>query len=217
MIEIEIPIAADRRAYDPDGRLSVTGCTITAAQVNPYLGHEIPEFEALGLDPDRIYYLYRDAAALKTAVPLFDGIPLLIEHAPVTAADPKQQLVVGTVRDSAWRNNKVVATLSVWNQEAIDGIKSNARRDLSCGYRYTPRMTPGTTPNGETFDGRMLDIVPNHCALVDTGRVSGAMVADARPQLTGDNILASIAADRARVRRAQENTVLGRLGYYRLP
>ena len=35
------------------------------------------------------------------------------------------------------------AALSVWRQEAIDLIESEERRQISCGYGYTPEMTPG--------------------------------------------------------------------------
>jgi hypothetical protein len=180
-IEIEIPAqvwAFDRRTVDPDGRMTITDCVISAAQVNPYLGREIPDTAGLRLDPDRVYMLYRDPAALKAAVPKFNGMPLLIEHAGVSAGDPKQHLVVGAVRDARWEDGKVMGTLTVWAQEAIRGIETNMQRDLSAGYRYVPKMTPGTTPQGEAFDGRMVSIDPNHVALVPQGRVNGAQVGD---------------------------------------
>lgn len=219
-LEIEIPdsrpLALDRRSYDPDGRLTVTGCVISAAQVNPYIGREIPDGDTLGLDPDRMYNLYRDPAALKAATKLFDGVPLLIDHAAVSAADPKQLLVVGTVRDCEWRDGKVSGTLNVWDADAIRGIESNLQRDLSAGYRYVCKMTPGRTADGEEFDGRMVSIIPNHVALVTQGRVFGAMVGDAAPRRAG-SVLELIEAERERTRASRENSVLGRLGYYRLP
>jgi len=223
-IDIEIPsdrqrLALDRRTYDVDGRLAVTDCVISAAQINPYLGREIAEAEALGLDPEKLYMLYRDPAALKAAVPKFDGIPLLIDHAPVSALDPKRQLIVGTVSDCRWSDDKVIGTVNVWDAEAIRGIESNIQRDLSAGYRYTARMTPGTV-NGEKFDGRMLDIVPNHVALVTQGRVSGAMVGDSalNARRYALDTVQQIAAERDRAHRARENSPLGRAvrGYYRL-
>jgi len=180
-IEIEIEsggLACDRRTIDPDGRLTVTDCVISAAQCNTYLGHEIPGYDVLGLNPDRVYDLYRDAEALKAAVPLFNGIPLLADHALVSAADPKQHLVVGSVSACRWDNGRVLGTVSVWVEDAIKGIEQNIRKDLSAGYRYEPRMTPGTSPNGERYDGRMVSIEPQHVALVNIGRVAGAAVGD---------------------------------------
>lgn len=182
-LEIEIPsdglLALDRRTFDADGRLVVTGCTLTAAQVNPYLGKEVPDFDKLGLDPEAVYQFYRDPQALRDAVPLFEGQPLMIDHVAVSAAEPHQQMIVGTVRDCEWRDGKVIGTLNVWDAGAIRDIETNARRDLSVGYYYRPVMKAGTAPSGEAFDGRMVDLRPNHVALVSQGRVAGAMVADA--------------------------------------
>jgi hypothetical protein len=40
-------------------------------------------------------------------------------------------------------------------------------------------MTPGTSPEGEKYDGRMTQIVANHIALVEAGRAGpDVMVAD---------------------------------------
>jgi hypothetical protein len=181
-IEVEIPqrgLALDKRTVSPHGVLTVTDCVISASQVNPYVGREIPDYEKLGLNADSIYSLYRCPKALRAAVSAFNGIPLLIEHASVTPADPKPQMIAGTVSDCRWDNGRVVGTVSIWTDTAIQGIESNLRRDLSAGYNYRPVMGPGTTPDGERFDLRMADIVPQHVALVETGRVSGAMVGDA--------------------------------------
>ena len=71
--------------------------------------------------------------------------------------------------------------VSVWEESAIRGIESRVRRDLSAGYRYVAKMTPGVTPEGKEFAGRMLSIEPNHVALVVEGRVTGAMVGDSVP------------------------------------
>jgi hypothetical protein len=41
--------------------------------------------------------------------------------------------------DGAYLNN----SLSVWKRNAIDGVRSNRKRELSGGYQYTPVMEPG--------------------------------------------------------------------------
>jgi hypothetical protein len=182
-IEIELderPLAFDRRSIDSDGRMTATNCVLTRANVCPYVGREINEYERLGLDPDRTYQLYRDAAALKAAASSLNGKPLLLEHTPVSAADPKQWLTVGTVSDCRWEEpDRIVGTVSVWNEDAIRAIESGALKDLSCAYRYKAVMTPGVSPSGEPFDGRMVGPLEwNHLALCDIGRVDGAMVGD---------------------------------------
>jgi uncharacterized protein len=183
-LDIELPTrgpAWDKRTVSPHGVLTVTDCVISDSQVNSYVGREIPGCEALGLDPQKIYQLYRCPKALKAAVAKFNGIPLLIDHASVTPADPKPQMIAGAVSDCRWDNGRVLGTVSLWTDTAIQGVESNLRRDLSAGYNYKPVLGAGTTPDGERFDLRMTDIEPQHVALVETGRVSGAMVGDALP------------------------------------
>jgi uncharacterized protein len=184
-LEIEItherPLALDKRSFDSDGRLTATECVLTRANVCPYVGREIIDYGQLGLEPDRIYNLYRDAGALKSAASSLNGKPLLLEHTAVSAADPKQWLTVGTVSDCRWEApDRIVGTVSVWNADAIRAIESGALKDLSCAYRYKAVMTSGVSPSGEPFDGRMVGPIEwNHISLVDMGRVRGAMVGDA--------------------------------------
>jgi hypothetical protein len=61
-------LAFDRlsvRTYDQDGRLHVAITPISKANICPYLGHEIPEGEILGLDErvrwHRVARLSRDS------------------------------------------------------------------------------------------------------------------------------------------------------------
>jgi hypothetical protein len=187
-LEIEIDrgpaLAMDRRTVDRDGRMSVTDCVLTSASVCPYVGREIPDWEKFGLSPDKVYRLYRDPVALEAAVDLFNAQPLLLDHVAVSAEQPQQQMIVGTIGDARWSENKVIGTVTVWDAEAIRGIESNVRRDISCGYYYVPDMTPGRTPSGEQFDGIMRGpLAINHIALCETGRVPGAMVSDSYAEL----------------------------------
>jgi uncharacterized protein len=174
-------LAFDRRMETIDGHLVVTGCHITKANVCPYLGAEIPNSEALGLDPGKIYMLYRDAAELQAAVKTYDRIQLLMQHVAVHADAPQQFLTVGTISNPKYTHPFLSADITVWAREGIDAIESGKQRELSCGYRYVPDMTPGTSPEGEKYDGRMTQIVANHIALVEAGRAGpDVMVADAQ-------------------------------------
>ena len=176
-------LAFDRRMETIDGHLVVTDCNISKANVCPYLGAEIPNSEALGLEPSKIYMLYRDAAELKAAEKTYDRIPLMMTHVAVHADAPQQFLVAGTVSNVRFSHPYLKADLTVWTREGIEAIESGAQRELSCGYRYVPDMTPGTSPEGVKYDGRMTQIVANHLALVEAGRAGpDVMVADAMLQ-----------------------------------
>ncbi len=163
-------LAADRRMETIDGHLHVYECNITKANVCPYLGAEIPNSEALGLDPQKIYMLYRDAAEIEAAIKTYDRVPLLMQHVAVSADKPQQFLTVGTSSNARFSYPYAKADLTVWTREGIDAIESGAQRELSCGYHYVPSMEQGTSPAGEKYDGRMTQIVCNHIALVEAGR-----------------------------------------------
>lgn len=169
-------LAADTLAYDRsarskdiDGRLHVRDCRISKANICPYLGAEIPGADALGLDRERVYQLYRDAGALEKAVPGFERIPLMMHHISTTAENPQKDTIIGTVSNVRWQAPYVVADLTVWDAEGIEAIESERQQELSPGYRYTPVMVAGQL-EGKPYDGRMESIIPNHLAIVDTGR-----------------------------------------------
>jgi hypothetical protein len=176
-------LATDRRMETIDGILHVYECNITKANVCPYLGAEIPGSEALGLDPTKIYMLYRDASELQAAVKSYDRIQLLLMHVAVNPDAPQQFITVGTASNARFAHPYVKADLAVWTREGIDAIGTpenpGKQRELSCGYHYKPDMTPGTSPEGEKYDGRMTQIIANHIALVEAGRAGpDVMVAD---------------------------------------
>jgi hypothetical protein len=138
--------------------------------VCPYSGSEIPNGAALGLDPTKIYMLYRHPAELEAAAATFENKQLMIQHVGVTAEAPQEWLTVGVVSGVYWQSPYLKARLSVWNQKGIDVIESRAQQELSSGYRYVADMTPGIV-DGVHYDGIMRNIRGNHVALVSEGRV----------------------------------------------
>lgn len=179
-------LAFDRasvRSFDKVGRLQVTKSNISKANVCPYFGREIPNHEALGLDPDKIYRLWRHPDELKKAAATFNNIPLLNIHIPDFPGDPPRESRVGVTHSSAEFDGTYLTNgLSVWDNSAIAGIETEEQEELSSSYQYVADMTTGTTPSGEVYDGIMRDIVGNHVALVETGRAgSDVLVADSLP------------------------------------
>lgn len=169
------------RSFDADGRLHVAVANISKAAVNDYLGSEIPDAERLGLDPARLYRLYRDPDELAKGARTFNNLPLLSRHVPVDVADHRPDLVCGsTGTDARFVAPFLQNSLVIWTAAAIDGVESGNRRELSAAYRYRPVMESGTA-DGERFDGRMTDIVGNHVAIVAEGRAGAdVVVGDAR-------------------------------------
>lgn len=174
-----LTLALDRdsvREKDRDGRLRVATTNISKANVCPYRGKEIPGWQKLGLEPDRIYNLLRHPDELRKAAPSLNGVPLLRNHVPVNADDHRPSEVIGSLgTDADFDGTYLKNSLFVNAQDAIDGIESGKKRELSAGYHYTPDMTAGNF-NGNAFDGVMRDIVFNHVALVEDGRAGPDVV-----------------------------------------
>ena len=172
-------IAFDRasvRTIDVDGRLHVATSHLTMEQVADYIGSEIPGWQELGLDPHRVYSLYRPAAEIEKAASSFNKIPVLSQHVPVTADNPRPELVMGTTGEQAeFHAPYLDNSLVIWSQEGIDLIESGRAKQLSCAYRYTPVLKRGTF-NGQPYDIVMTDLKANHVALVATGRAGPTVV-----------------------------------------
>lgn len=181
---IDEGLAMDRsmRSFDRNGHLIVERTIITKAAVNQYFGREVPNYESLGLEPEKIYNLLRAPEELKKALQSFKGVQLLIKHTPVSADDPHNDLTVGSVgTDIEVEGNDVYASLRVFDKYAIELIESGKLQELSAGYSYTADMTPGEF-NGLPYDGVMRNIHGNHVALVERGRIGrDAIISDSLP------------------------------------
>lgn len=206
-----ILLAMDRatvRRVDANGFLHVERSNISKANVCPYYGREVPGWEELGLNPERVYQFYRDPDEIARAAASFNNLPILSQHVPISSDDLPQDLIVGsTGTDAAMDGPYLTNSLVIYEQGAIDGIELNRKRELSSAYRWRPDMTAGRTPDGLFFDGVMRDIIGNHVALVFEGRagpdvlvgdeamklksrtalmISGAVAAAVRPLLAKD-------------------------------
>lgn len=172
-------IAMDResvRKKTRDGRLEVSKTNISKANVCPYRGAEIPGWEALGLEKDRVYNLLRDPEELAKAAPTLNGVQLLIKHIPVNAEDHRPNETVGSLgTDAEFDGEYLTNSLFVNAKHAIDAIETGKQQELSAGYHYKPDMTPGNF-RGTAYDGVMRDIVFNHVALVEDGRAGPDVV-----------------------------------------
>lgn len=175
---------ASARHYDDNGFLIVDSTVITKAAVNPYYGKEIPDYESLGLNPEKVYNMLRDPAELEKGMHTLGEKQLLIKHIFVSADEPQKESIAGTIGSNLEMvGNDVKGSLTVWDKEAINLIESGKLAELSASYFYDPVMKSGTF-NGQPYDGIMTNIRGNHVALVERGRIGrDALVADALPKL----------------------------------
>lgn len=177
------------RSYDDNNHLIVNSTIITKAAVNPYYGSEIPDYERLGLDPNKVYNMLRDPEELKKGMHTLGEKQLLLKHIFVSAEDPQKESIAGTIGSNLEMvGDDVKGSLTVWDKEAINLIESGKLAELSASYFYDPVMESGTF-KGQPYDGIMTNIRGNHVALVERGRIGrDALVADALPKLMEFNM-----------------------------
>ena len=192
MIEKIALDAQSKRTYDENGFLHVSISPLTRVQVAPYRGCEIPGWQELGLEPERVYRGYRPASELSKpeTIESVNGIPIQLAHHMDYADNPAKNTRVGsTGTDGAFHEPFLTNSLHIQDKNAIDRINDGSMRELSLAYRYKPVFTPGETPDGEKYDFVMTDISANHLALVDEGRAGHeVLVYDSKGGFMADNV-----------------------------
>ena len=167
------------REIDPNGFLRVEMSNITKAQIRPYLGREIPSYKDFNLDPNKVYNVLCPKEELEKAAKTFNNLPLTREHIEVDVDDVPKEKIVGSLGDHATVDGGYLKNnLIIYDKKDIDLVLSGKKKELSCGYRYTPVQESGEY-EGQHYDFKMTDIVGNHVALVKQGRAGrDVMVAD---------------------------------------
>ena len=194
-------LAFDRgsvREKDRNGFLHVKMSPLTRVQVAPYYGREIPGFEELGLERDKIYYGYRPEEELKkeSTINSVNGIPIQLRHHADFADNPAKETRIGaTGTEATYKSPFLMNSLHFFDKKAIDLIESDAMKELSLAYRYKPDFKSSGEINGQKYDFTMRDLSGNHLALVEKGRAGReVLVYDENPNSQG-GIMDNLALD----------------------
>lgn len=172
------------RAYDDYGRMNITQCNISKECVSPYRGSSLPGWRVLGLNPDRLYYIYRPAEELIRAADSFNNVPVTIEHPnQLDTPDTPQERVGTTGTDTRFEAPYLVTSMKLWDKDAIEGVENSTRRELSIFPSFFDLdMTPGEFM-GQAYDGVARNISGNSVALTIKGRVGAeCAVGDSQDQ-----------------------------------
>jgi hypothetical protein len=143
------------RSFDADGRMRVKDCILSTAEINPYFGKEVVDHERLGLDPNKVYELYRDPKELghPDALASGEGVPLMIKHIAQTAEEPRKEYIGGSIHSLRFDGKHLRGDLLVMDGKAIELIESGELADISMGYRYEP-VKYANTVDGKPYDIR---------------------------------------------------------------
>lgn len=174
---------ASSREYDRNGYLRIAQNHITKEQVAPYYGREIPGFEALDLDPEKIYYGYRPWEEIVKAADTFNGVPLLIVHKLDSADNPLKEERIGSVGTTPVLNRPYLDNAFTFTDKSgIAVIEDGSQKEVSAGYFFTPDFSKPGEFEGVHYDFIFTDITGNHVTVVPEGRCGPDVhVQDAMP------------------------------------
>lgn len=158
------------RTIDNNGYMHVDVSNLTKEQVVPYRGDTIPGYKELGLDPEKIYQIYRPGDEIEKAADSFNGLPLMLDHWDMDAEHIPKDMVVGSLgTDARYEAPYLKNSLIVTDSNAIKAIENGSYAELSASYACDIDMTGGMF-DGKSYDGIMRNIKGNHVALVPEGR-----------------------------------------------
>lgn len=175
--------APSQRRKDENGFMHVNASHITKEQVVKYYGREIPGWQELKLDPERLYNVYRPADEIEKAAPTFDGLPLLLQHHLESADEPQKAFRVGSISRPVWNAPYLDCDLHITDGAAIDAIEHGDFKEISAAYLYDPVLERGSF-DGDDYEIVMRNLRGNHVALVEKGRAGAdVVVADSAPRI----------------------------------
>ena len=166
-----------------EGYLLCEGVALARTGTQIYLPDEVMgEVEA---GKDGIVRIQRDEDVVfhPNTIASFNGKPFTIDH-PDEGVDPSNwnDLTAGIImnprRGEGLEDDLMIGDILVTKKEAIDMITDGGIREISCGYDADyEQIEPGR--------GRQVNIVGNHCALVQAGRAgSRCAIKDRRPNMS---------------------------------
>ena len=125
-----------------------------------------------GLEPDKLYPVYRPASELERAAESFEDIPFFEDHEMVgenthTKYDDKP--AQGVVGRTFFDGGMLKGNLKIFSEKLKDAIK-RGKKELSLGYRCEYERRSGDFM-GKAYEFIQKNLIGNHLALVDEGRM----------------------------------------------
>lgn len=141
--------------------------------IQTYLGAEVDPDGSLGLRDKAAVRVYRPESEVFStdSMASYAAAPFTIDH-PTTPVDSSnwRDLGVGEVNGDVVRDGGFVRVpVIVRDAVAVEKVRTT-HKQLSMGYSCTLDATPGTTPEGQTYDAVQRQIRINHIAAVPAAR-----------------------------------------------
>lgn len=161
------------RIYDINQYMEIKGNPISKVGIFPYSGSQIDPNGEKGLEPNKIYNVYRPEEELNNLATLesFKLVPWIDEHEMLGYGEegltaPEKKGVYGTIGEDVYFDYPYLrANIKAFSKKLIE----NDKKDLSIGYRCEYDIQSGTF-EGQRYDAIQRNIRGNHIALVKEGR-----------------------------------------------
>ncbi|MGA7537417.1 MAG: DUF2213 domain-containing protein [Steroidobacteraceae bacterium] len=185
--------ALDKREYDSNDWYTVSDNPLSKVGVYPYSGRAIDPDGTLGLDPQKLYGVYRSAEELgnEETIKSFKLMPWTDDHPNALLGAAEEGLVPADAKgvhgvigeDVHFDGDTLYGNIKVFS-EALARKIAAGKRELSCGYRCDFLPQEGVF-NGEPYQFVQRNLRGNHVASVDKGRMgSDVRVLDAAERFT---------------------------------
>jgi hypothetical protein len=164
------------RNEDDNGYIEIKNNPISKIGVFEYSGVQIDPDGTRGLEPTRIYKVYRPPEELADldCIESFKLVPWIDDHAMLGSYEegltpPEYKGIDGvTGEDVRFENGYLLSNIKIFS-EKLKKLVANDKKELSIGYRCIYDSQSGIY-NGEKYDFIQRKIRGNHLALVDEGR-----------------------------------------------
>jgi len=167
------------KEVDINGFWLIESNPVTKEGVFPYTGAQIDFSGTFGLEPGKIYNVYRPASELfrDETLKSFNGVPFIEEHEMIgdgcTEYDnrPAGGVLFNSVSDPA--TGTMIGDFRIFSEELKQSIEGG-KKEISLGYRCRYEPERGIF-KGQPYDFVQRDITGNHIALVDKGRMGASV------------------------------------------
>lgn len=170
-----------KSSIDQNGFRRQEANPVSMVGVFPYTGEQIDYDGALGLEPKKIYWVFRGPEELfnPEAIKSFNGLPIRVGHvmlgrgfAPVD--EESADGCIFNVRQSLDMPEYLIAEFCIYTDRMQEILNKGKIKELSLGYRcqYVPCIG---SYNGKPYEFKQVNLRGNHLALVEHGRCGSSV------------------------------------------
>lgn len=183
-----------KSSIDQNGFRRQEANPVSMVGVFPYTGEQIDYDGALGLDPKKIYWVFRGPEELfnPEALASFNGIPIRVGHIMLgkgfkAVDDEPADGCIFNARQSMDMPEYLIAEFCIYTEKMKSVLDKGKVKQLSLGYRcqYVPCVG---SYKGKPYEFKQVNLRGNHLALVEHGRCGSSVRVCDQALITFDSL-----------------------------